>query len=56
MAAAQLDAISFGIAGTPYRAIQIPLEEDIPLDLIKKIVKHGKERILKTKKPLKNSG
>lgn len=25
LAAAQLDAISFGIAGTPYRAIQIPL-------------------------------
>jgi hypothetical protein len=25
IAAAELDAISFGIAGTPYRAIQIPL-------------------------------
>ena len=37
-------------------AIQIPLDEDVPLDLIKKIVQHGKERILKTKKPLKNSG
>lgn len=31
-------------------AIQIPLDEDVPLDLIKKIVQHGKERILKTTK------
>lgn len=29
-------------------AIQIPLDEDIPLDLLKKIVQHAKERILKT--------
>lgn len=31
-------------------AIQIPLDEDVPLDLIKKIVQHGRERILKTTK------
>lgn len=31
-------------------AIQIPLDNDIPLDLIKKIVQHAKERILKTTK------
>lgn len=31
-------------------AIQIPLDEDVPLDLIKKIVQRGKERILKTTK------
>lgn len=31
-------------------AIQIPLEEDVPLELIKKIVNHAKERILKTTK------
>lgn len=31
-------------------AIQIPLDEEVPLDLIKKIVRHAKERILKTTK------
>lgn len=31
-------------------AIQIPLDQDVPLELIKKIVQHGKERILKTTK------
>lgn len=31
-------------------AIQIPLEEDVPLDLIKKIVNHAKDRISKTTK------
>lgn len=31
-------------------AIQIPLDDDVPLDLIKKIVQHSKERILKTTK------
>ncbi len=31
-------------------AIQIPLDEDIPLNLIKKIVQHAKERIIKTTK------
>lgn len=31
-------------------AIQIPLDENIPLDLIKKIINHAKERILKTTK------
>lgn len=31
-------------------AIQIPLDEEVPLDLIKKIVQHGKARILKTTK------
>ncbi len=31
-------------------AIQIPLEEDMPLDLIQKIVQHAKQRILKTTK------
>lgn len=31
-------------------AIQIPLDENVPSDLIKKIVQHGRERILKTTK------
>jgi len=31
-------------------AIQIPVEENIPLELIKKIVNHAKDRILKTTK------
>jgi len=31
-------------------AIQIPLEQDIPLELIKKIVQHAKQRIIKTTK------
>jgi len=31
-------------------AIQIPLDEDVPLELIKKIVQHARERILKTTK------
>lgn len=31
-------------------AIQIPLDEDVPLDLIKKIVQHAKQRIIKTTK------
>lgn len=30
-------------------AIQIPLDEDVPLDLIIKIINHAKERILNTK-------
>mgnify|MGYP003868155255 FL=1 len=31
-------------------AIQIPLDQDVPLELIKKIVQHAKARILKTTK------
>ena len=31
-------------------AIQVPLDEEIPLDLIKKIINHAKERIIKTTK------
>lgn len=31
-------------------AIQIPLDEEIPLDLINKIVNHARERIIKTTK------
>ncbi|WP_028122153.1 iron chaperone [Epilithonimonas tenax] len=31
-------------------AIQIPLDEDVPLDLIKKLINHAKERILKITK------
>lgn len=31
-------------------AIQIPLEEDVPLGLIRKIVQHAKERIAQTTK------
>ena len=31
-------------------AIQIPMDQDIPLDLITKIVQHAKDRIIKTTK------
>ncbi|RZJ33495.1 MAG: hypothetical protein EOO18_08965 [Chryseobacterium sp.] len=31
-------------------AIQIPMDQEIPLDLIRKIVQHAKDRIIKTTK------